>query len=216
VLITNCSDEILYHAKIHPEQYSNTLNAAQTKQLHFSIHYVCSTSVDLLGLSEQFPEDWLFKHRWSKGKKNQPLTLPGGETVVFLTVGGRTSAVVPAVQKKTGPVAKELSDDDLNGDEKADDSRPRNKRKRSDAQGEDDDLSDGDESALEKKASKKKLNKNGKGVKVEKKSSPVAKRDSQKGRSKGSKAQKSVKESVAKDLSKEVSAGKRRSARIAK
>ncbi|KAJ5665989.1 formamidopyrimidine-DNA glycosylase [Penicillium maclennaniae] len=104
-------DEILYHAKIHPEQYSNTLSDDQIKELHTSMHYVCSTSIDVLADSENFPEHWLFKHRWGKGKKNQPSVLPNGHKITFLTVGGRTSAVVPAVQKKTGAVAKDIEDD---------------------------------------------------------------------------------------------------------
>ncbi|KAJ5415817.1 hypothetical protein N7465_004512 [Penicillium sp. CMV-2018d] len=104
-------DEILYHAKIHPEQYSNTLNDDQIKALHSAIHYVCSTSIGVLADSEKFPEHWLFKHRWGKGKKNQPAVLPNGDKITFLTVGGRTSAVVPTVQKKTGPVAKDVDED---------------------------------------------------------------------------------------------------------
>ena len=109
----------MYHAKIHPEQYSNTLTDAQMKQLHASIHYVCSTAVEVLGDSDKFPEDWLFKHRWSKGKKDQANKLPNGKKIVFLTVGGRTSAVVPSIQKKTGPVIGDVkpesdSDDEIN------------------------------------------------------------------------------------------------------
>ena len=110
-------DEIMYNAKIHPEQYSNTLSREQLKQLHKSIHYVCGTAVELLGDSEKFPETWLFKHRWGKGKKDATSTLPSGEKIVFLTVGGRTSAVVPSVQKKTGPVAKEVSEAESDGEE---------------------------------------------------------------------------------------------------
>lgn len=101
----------MYHSKIHPEQYSNTLSDDQIKELHTSMHYVCSTSIDVLADSEKFPEHWLFKHRWGKGKKNQPSVLPNGDKITFLTVGGRTSAVVPAVQKKTGAVAKEIEVD---------------------------------------------------------------------------------------------------------
>ncbi|OXV06762.1 hypothetical protein Egran_05474 [Elaphomyces granulatus] len=123
-------DEILYHSKIHPEQYCHTLADAQVKQLHYSLHYVCSTSVDLLGDSENFPEDWLFKYRWSKGKKNQVSALPNGDKVVFLTVGGRTSAVVPAVQKKTGPVTKEISDEVVDEGEEEELAESGNKRKR--------------------------------------------------------------------------------------
>ena len=103
-------DEIMYDAKMHPEQYANTLSDDEIQKLHKSIHYVCGTAVDLLADSDQFPESWLFKHRWGKGKKDAPTALPNGEKIVFLTVGGRTSAVIPSVQKKTGPVAKEISE----------------------------------------------------------------------------------------------------------
>lgn len=103
-------DEIMYDAKIHPEQYSNTLTPAQIKQLHKSIHYVCSFAVDNLADSSKFPEEWLFKHRWGKGKKDSSTTLPNGSKFVFMTVGGRTSCVVPSVQKKTGPVAGDVKD----------------------------------------------------------------------------------------------------------
>ena len=103
-------DEVLYNAHIHPEQYSNTLSPAQVKQLHKSIQYVCEFAVDNLADSSKFPEDWLFKHRWGKGKKDSATKLPNGAKFVFLTVGGRTSCVVPSVQKKTGPVAKDVED----------------------------------------------------------------------------------------------------------
>jgi formamidopyrimidine-DNA glycosylase len=103
-------DEVLFHAKIHPEQYANTLKDEQVAELHKSIHYVCGTAVELLGDSEKFPENWLFKHRWQKGKKGATGKLPTGEKIAFVTVGGRTSAVIPSIQKKTGPVAKEIDD----------------------------------------------------------------------------------------------------------
>lgn len=98
----------MYNAKIHPEQYSNTLTPAQIEQLHKSIHYICSFAVDNLADSSKFPEEWLFKHRWGKGKKDSSTTLPNGSKFVFMTVGGRTSCVVPSVQKKTGPVAGDV------------------------------------------------------------------------------------------------------------
>jgi len=163
-------DEILYHAKIHPEQYSNTLNDDQIKQLHSSIHYVCSTAVDLLGDSDKFPEDWLFRHRWSKGKKNQPSVLPNGAKIVFLTVGGRTSAVVPSVQKKTGPVAKEISDEDAEDDKKTGGKRKRTaaKKEESDSGAEEDDTS-------EKKTTSKKQKKDIKTEDMAEDSKPAAK-----------------------------------------
>jgi len=105
------ADEVLYNARIHPEQYSNTLNDAQYKQLHNSLMYVCDLACSTLADSEQFPADWLFKYRWGKGKKDQNV-LPNGEKIIHLKVGGRTSAIVPTVQKKTGPVAADVDEGD--------------------------------------------------------------------------------------------------------
>ncbi|KAL8926473.1 MAG: hypothetical protein Q9172_001776 [Xanthocarpia lactea] len=134
-------DELLYDAKIHPEQYSNTLNPAQMKQLHTSIHYVCSTAVELLAESDRFPEEWLFKHRWGKGKKDASQRLPNGAKIKFVTVGGRTSAVVPSVQKKTGEVAADVKGDDSEDDdaEKEDhdgDQKPKPKKRKAHEDGE--------------------------------------------------------------------------------
>ncbi|PWY95048.1 hypothetical protein BO94DRAFT_542321 [Aspergillus sclerotioniger CBS 115572] len=146
-------DEILYHAKIHPEQYSNTLDDDQIKELHSALHYVCSTSVDLLADSEKFPANWLFKHRWSKGKKNASFVLPNGEKITFLTVGGRTSAVVPSVQKKTGPVAKEIKNDDVS------DAPSKPKRKRASVIKEESESEASEEDAKPKKTGSKRQNK---------------------------------------------------------
>ncbi|EED24250.1 formamidopyrimidine-DNA glycosylase, putative [Talaromyces stipitatus ATCC 10500] len=148
-------DEILYHSKIHPEQYSNTLTNEQIQQLHNSIDYVCTTSVRVLADSEQFPEDWLFKHRWGKGKKNQSSALPNGNKIVFLTVGGRTSAVVPAVQRKTGPVAKEIDDEDT-VEEKKEKVAVNSKRKRTAVKEEEEEDDDKDEVAAPKRRASRK------------------------------------------------------------
>lgn len=103
------ADETMYQAKLHPEQYSNTFNDEQIKRLHDAIVYVCGTAVDALAESDKFPKDWLMKYRWDKGKKTGG-KLPNGAKITFLTVGGRTSAVVPSVQKKTAAVAGDVSE----------------------------------------------------------------------------------------------------------
>ena len=54
-------DEIMYNAKMHPEQYANTLSDDQIKKLHKSIHYICDTACELLADSEKFPEDWFIQ-----------------------------------------------------------------------------------------------------------------------------------------------------------
>lgn len=121
------ADEIMYQAKIHPEQYSNTFDDAQIKSLHDAIMHVCTTACDTLADSTQFPETWLMKYRWDKGKKDSNV-LPNGEKIVHLKVGGRTSAIVPSVQKKTAAVAGDVDkEDDGSGGE---DAKPAKSRKR--------------------------------------------------------------------------------------
>jgi formamidopyrimidine-DNA glycosylase len=108
------ADEILYQARIHPEQYSNTFDDEQIKRIHDNLIGVCTTACELLADSSRFPENWLMKYRWDKGKKDANV-LPNGAKIVHLKVGGRTSAVVPSVQKKTAAVAGDVdsaSDDE--------------------------------------------------------------------------------------------------------
>ncbi|KAF2255637.1 hypothetical protein BU26DRAFT_512604 [Trematosphaeria pertusa] len=120
-------DEIMYQARLHPEQYSNTFSDEQVKRLHDAMMYVCKTAVDANAESERFPEDWLMKHRWDKGKKNGG-KLPNGAKITFLKVGGRTSAVVPSVQKKTGAVAGDVSEDTNGAEEEEEEEAPKAKK----------------------------------------------------------------------------------------
>ncbi|EUC45559.1 hypothetical protein COCMIDRAFT_5273 [Bipolaris oryzae ATCC 44560] len=121
-------DEIMYQAKLHPEQYSNTFSDDQVKRLHDAMMYVCDTAVQANGDSDSFPQDWLMKHRWGKGKK-EASKLPTGEKITFLKVGGRTSAIVPSVQKKTAAVAGDVSDNAEAEDSEAD-TKPKKSNKR--------------------------------------------------------------------------------------
>lgn len=126
-MLTPRSDEIMYQARLHPEQYSNTFSDEQVKRLHDAMMYVCKTAVDANAESERFPEDWLMKHRWDKGKKNGG-KLPNGAKITFLKVGGRTSAVVPSVQKKTGAVAGDVSEDTNGAEEEEEEEAPKAKK----------------------------------------------------------------------------------------
>lgn len=113
------ADESLYHAKLHPEQYCNEFSDEEAKNLYEAIRYVCQTACDLLADSDKFPGHWMFDHRWGKGKGSG--TLPNGEKLAWITVGGRTSCYAPAVQKKTGhvaPATKEEAVDDGDAEEK--------------------------------------------------------------------------------------------------
>ncbi|KAJ6569659.1 AtMMH-1 [Mycena capillaripes] len=117
------ADEILYNARLHPEQRCNTLTDEQLIALHYQTSNVCETAVSVDADDSKFPENWLFKHRWGKGKKAaHTLKLPSGEpaTIKWITVGGRTSAFVAELQILDGPAkrtrgkrkAKEVEEDE--------------------------------------------------------------------------------------------------------
>ena len=92
-------DEIMYQARLHPGQSCDDLDDDDVAALYRAVCYVCDTAVEKLGDSAEFPADWLFEHRWGKGKKGATTALPNGEKLTFVTVGGRTSCIVPGVQK---------------------------------------------------------------------------------------------------------------------
>lgn len=109
-------DEVLYQARLHPEQYCDDFSDEQVKKLYESIRHVCQLAVDKLGDSDQFPKDWLFHYRWDKGKKGAVGHLPTGERLAFLTVGGRTSCYAPELQKKSGRVVPGVKEELIESD----------------------------------------------------------------------------------------------------
>jgi formamidopyrimidine-DNA glycosylase len=91
------ADEVLHLSKIHPNEYTQDLTPQQLEAMYQQITHVCNTAVDAAAESDKFPEDWIFHHRWNKRKGTvHPKT---GHKIEFLTVGGRTSAFLPQVQK---------------------------------------------------------------------------------------------------------------------
>ncbi|GAA5848220.1 hypothetical protein JCM8547_004448 [Rhodosporidiobolus lusitaniae] len=115
-------DEILFQCAIHPSHPAShlttlassssppspTSNAPNSpspdalETLHANILYVTRTAVEADADADKFPKSWLFAHRWGKGKKGEKkeFELPDGSTspISFVTVGGRTSAVVDKIQ----------------------------------------------------------------------------------------------------------------------
>jgi len=137
----------LYQGRIHPSCPVPNLSEQNVKNLHFQIRNIPLTAVGVNADSQQFPEDWLFRWRWGKGKKKTPqakkakalqdaleaagsddeddvkpagqsflalvstsqpqrkdlaeVSQPDGKpaTIVFVEVGGRTTAVVEELQK---------------------------------------------------------------------------------------------------------------------
>ncbi|TFK93000.1 AtMMH-1 [Polyporus arcularius HHB13444] len=114
------ADEILYHARVHPEERCNVLTDEQLEALHKQTAEVCQFAVSVNADDSKFPEDWLFRHRWGKGKKEKhTLKLPDGKlaTIKWITVGGRTSAYVAELQKLQRGLAPTSNADVEEGDE---------------------------------------------------------------------------------------------------
>ena len=59
-----CSDEVLYHSRLHPEHRANLLSDNQIKELYDKLKYVCEFAVSVDADHTKFPENWLFIHRW--------------------------------------------------------------------------------------------------------------------------------------------------------
>ena len=80
---------------MHPETRAKDLSRAQLSEIRRAMGFVVETACRAGADAELFPSDWLFHHRWGKvaGKV-------GGKPISFITVGGRTTAFVAAVQKK--------------------------------------------------------------------------------------------------------------------
>jgi formamidopyrimidine-DNA glycosylase len=91
------ADEVLYQLQMHPDQ--NYLSAEQGSQLLDTLHPILQTAVKSLEKRERYPKDWLFHYRWNSKKTTKDAK---DRVVTFVTSGGRTSAIVPSLQKQKG------------------------------------------------------------------------------------------------------------------
>ncbi|KAI9030457.1 Formamidopyrimidine-DNA glycosylase N-terminal domain-containing protein [Hyaloraphidium curvatum] len=91
------ADEILFQARIHPEERVQALDDKDMREIYDKMESIIKTACDAGADSSLFPKEWLFHVKWSKGKKDAR-TL-SGLPISFVTVGGRTSAFVPSLQK---------------------------------------------------------------------------------------------------------------------
>ena len=91
---------MLFHAGIHPEAVCKSLSHAQAERLLASLLHVINVAVCAGANAEAFPQEWLFHYRWGKGASGSKVPGPNGGAITFLTVGGRTSAVVLSRQRK--------------------------------------------------------------------------------------------------------------------
>lgn len=93
------ADEVLYQTGIHPSVSCSALPNETVTLLGQTLVNICRVACECTCSFKSFPEEWLFHTRWGKGKAVSKDYL--GNVITFETVGGRTSAIVTAVQKKT-------------------------------------------------------------------------------------------------------------------
>jgi len=90
------ADEILYQGKIHPKTHACDLSNAQIKLVKSKMKSIIDLAVRVDADDSKFPKSWLFHSRWGK---NSEATTHDGKRIEFLTIGGRTTAYVPELQK---------------------------------------------------------------------------------------------------------------------
>jgi formamidopyrimidine-DNA glycosylase len=90
------ADEVLYQAGIDPRRRARNLDAAAVGRLHRAIRRVIRLAVEADADDRRYPRHWLFHHRW--GRQVGARTARG-EAIEHVTLGGRTAAWVPSVQR---------------------------------------------------------------------------------------------------------------------
>ena len=90
------ADEMLFQARLDPRRRISELSAEELTRLHTSMRDVVHTAVAANADKSLFPSSWLFHHRWGK---SEDAFVEGGHAVEHLTVAGRTTAWVPALQR---------------------------------------------------------------------------------------------------------------------
>lgn len=90
------ADEVLFHAKIAPARTGASLSLEEVSALRAHILKILETAVDAGADEHKYPADWLFHVRWGGGRGGE---FHLGKRLVRETIGGRTTAWIPEVQK---------------------------------------------------------------------------------------------------------------------
>jgi formamidopyrimidine-DNA glycosylase len=90
------ADEVLYQARIAPRRPACSLSRDEGRRLRRALRAVVATAVAARADSDRFPRAWLFHRRWGR---DAGAVTARGEKIRHDTIGGRTSAWVPSVQR---------------------------------------------------------------------------------------------------------------------
>jgi len=90
------ADEILWRARLNPTTRAGVLSESQIDTLYRATRNVCKNAVEIMDENWEYPEAWLFVHRWENGGK-----CPRCRTrLVRELVGGRRTCWCPKCQPK--------------------------------------------------------------------------------------------------------------------
>lgn len=89
------ADEILFQARLDPRRSALSLEPDEVRRLHAKLKSIVKTAVAVDAEKDRFPKTWLFHKRW--GKKAGTIR---GHRIEHLTLAGRTTAWVPALQRQ--------------------------------------------------------------------------------------------------------------------
>jgi formamidopyrimidine-DNA glycosylase len=90
------ADDVLYLSRISPHRRGHSLSVTECRRVLRQLVSLVRIATKAGSHSEQFPNKWLFHLRWGS---HRGITTANGETVRFDTVGTRSTAWVPTVQK---------------------------------------------------------------------------------------------------------------------
>jgi formamidopyrimidine-DNA glycosylase len=90
------ADEVLYQARIDPRRRADTLTDAEMDRVRSKLRSVLATAVRAGADSDRFPRTWLFHRKWERGDRAVTIR---GEQIRHTTIGGRTAAWAPSVQR---------------------------------------------------------------------------------------------------------------------
>jgi formamidopyrimidine-DNA glycosylase len=90
------ADEVLYQARLDPHRRAHTLTREEAARLRARLRAVVALSVRVRSDSDRYPRSWLFHYRWGK---HVGAVTGRGEAIRYVTLGGRTTAWVPTVQR---------------------------------------------------------------------------------------------------------------------
>ena len=90
------ADEVLYQAGIDPRRRASSLTDAEARRVRARLASIVKRAVGANADDSLYPRTWLFHRRW--GRRGDATTARG-QPIEHVTIGGRTTAWVPLVQR---------------------------------------------------------------------------------------------------------------------